>query len=45
MNTGDDEEFFGLSVSPDLDTVTYTLANAVEPEKGLGLTPGDLSLP
>ena len=37
VNTGDDEEFFGLSVSPDLDTVTYTLANAVEPEKGWGL--------
>ena len=25
-NTGDDEEFFGLHVSPDLDTVVYTLA-------------------
>ncbi len=37
VNTGDDEEFFGLSVSPDLDTVTYTLANAVDPEKGWGL--------
>ena len=33
VNTGDDEEFFGLSVSPDLDTVTYTLANAVDSEK------------
>lgn len=37
VNTGDDEEFFGLSVSPDLDTVTYTLANTVDPEKGWGL--------
>ena len=37
VNTGDDDEFFGLSVSPDLDTVTYTLANAVDPEKGWGL--------
>ena len=36
VNTGDDEEFFGLSVSPDLDTVTYTLADAVDPEKGWG---------
>ena len=36
VNTGDDEEFFGLSVSPDLDTVTYTLANAVDSEKGWG---------
>ena len=26
VNTGDDEEFYGLHVSPDLDTVTYTLA-------------------
>ncbi|MGH8973173.1 MAG: 2-phospho-L-lactate transferase [Acidimicrobiia bacterium] len=28
-NTGDDEDFFGLHVSPDLDTVTYTLAGVV----------------
>ncbi|MGH9038165.1 MAG: 2-phospho-L-lactate transferase [Acidimicrobiia bacterium] len=28
-NTGDDEIFFGLHVSPDLDTVTYTLAETV----------------
>ena len=28
-NTGDDEVFHGLHVSPDLDTVTYTLAEAV----------------
>jgi LPPG:FO 2-phospho-L-lactate transferase len=31
-NTGDDEEFFGLHVSPDLDTVVYTLADVVGPE-------------
>lgn len=37
VNTGDDDEFFGLSVSPDLDTVTYTLAGAVESSKGWGL--------
>ena len=30
-NTGDDEIFYGLHVSPDLDTVTYTLAEAVGP--------------
>jgi LPPG:FO 2-phospho-L-lactate transferase len=30
-NTGDDEVFHGLHVSPDLDTVTYTLAGAVGP--------------
>ena len=37
INTGDDEEFFGLSISPDIDTVTYTLAGAVDSEKGWGL--------
>lgn len=37
VNTGDDEEFFGLSVSPDLDTITYTLASAVDASKGWGL--------
>lgn len=35
-NTGDDEIFFGLHVSPDLDTVTYTLAGVVGPA-GWGL--------
>jgi LPPG:FO 2-phospho-L-lactate transferase len=35
-NTGDDEVFHGLFVSPDLDTVTYTLAGAVGPA-GWGL--------
>lgn len=38
VNTGDDEEFFGLSVSPDLDTITYTLAGAVDDKKGWGLS-------
>ena len=37
VNTGDDEEFFDLSVSPDLDTITYTLAGAVDAGKGWGL--------
>jgi LPPG:FO 2-phospho-L-lactate transferase len=37
VNTGDDEEFFGLYVSPDLDTVTYTLADTVDHGKGWGL--------
>jgi LPPG:FO 2-phospho-L-lactate transferase len=35
-NTGDDDVFHGLNVSPDLDTVTYTLAGAVGPA-GWGL--------
>lgn len=37
VNTGDDDEFHGLHVSPDLDTVMYTLAGVVNPETGWGL--------
>jgi LPPG:FO 2-phospho-L-lactate transferase len=37
VNTGDDAEFYGLYVSPDLDTVMYTLAGLVNPETGWGL--------
>ena len=37
VNTGDDVELHGLHVSPDLDTITYTLAGAVDPETGWGL--------
>ncbi|HEY1740356.1 MAG TPA: 2-phospho-L-lactate transferase, partial [Acidimicrobiia bacterium] len=37
VNTGDDEEFFGLHVSPDLDSITYTLAGASNTEQGWGL--------
>ena len=36
-NTADDEEFLGLHVSPDLDTVVYTLTDNVHPEQGWGL--------
>jgi LPPG:FO 2-phospho-L-lactate transferase len=36
VNTGDDETFYGLHVSPDLDTVTYTLANLVNRQQGWG---------
>jgi len=36
-NTADDEEFFGLHVAPDLDTLTYTLADLVEPRRGWGI--------
>lgn len=36
VNTGDDMEFFGLYVSPDLDIVTYTLAGLVNPATGWG---------
>ena len=37
VNTGDDECFHGLHVSPDLDTVMYTLAGLSNPETGWGL--------
>ncbi len=37
VNTGDDREFYGVHVSPDLDIVTYTLAHQVDPERGYGL--------
>ena len=37
VNTADDDRFHGLNVSPDLDTVTYTLAGAEHPEQGWGL--------
>jgi LPPG:FO 2-phospho-L-lactate transferase len=37
VNTGDDVVLHGLHVSPDLDTVTYTLAGAINAETGWGL--------
>lgn len=37
VNVGDDSVIHGLHVSPDLDTITYTLAGAVNPETGWGL--------
>lgn len=36
VNTGDDFEHLGLSISPDLDTVCYTLAGLANPETGWG---------
>ncbi len=36
-NTGDDFEHLGLSISPDLDTLLYTLAGIDNPETGWGL--------
>ena len=35
-NTGDDFEHLGLAISPDLDTVMYTLAGLANPETGWG---------
>ncbi len=37
VNTGDDFEHLGLHISPDLDTVTYTLAGLANPETGWGI--------
>ncbi|MBF8285646.1 MAG: 2-phospho-L-lactate transferase [Anaerolineales bacterium] len=37
VNTGDDFEHLGLHISPDLDTVMYTLAGLANPETGWGL--------
>lgn len=38
VNTGDDAEIWGLHVSPDLDTVCYTLGGVIDEGKGWGLT-------
>jgi LPPG:FO 2-phospho-L-lactate transferase len=35
-NTGDDFEHLGLAISPDLDTVMYTLAGLADPRRGWG---------
>jgi LPPG:FO 2-phospho-L-lactate transferase len=37
VNVGDDLELHGLAISPDLDTITYTLAGEINPETGWGL--------
>jgi len=37
VNVGDDTVLHGLEISPDLDTITYTLAEAIDPERGWGL--------
>lgn len=37
VNTADDLVMHGLSISPDLDTIVYTLADATDPVRGWGL--------
>ncbi len=37
VNTGDDFEHLGLHISPDLDTVMYTLAEVANPVTGWGI--------
>ncbi|TFF94045.1 MAG: 2-phospho-L-lactate transferase [Promethearchaeota archaeon] len=36
VNTADDIKLFGLYICPDLDIITYTLANVIDREKGWG---------
>jgi LPPG:FO 2-phospho-L-lactate transferase len=38
VNTGDDDVFHGLYVSPDIDTIVYTLAGLADVRRGWGLT-------
>jgi LPPG:FO 2-phospho-L-lactate transferase len=37
VNTADDMVLHGLAISPDLDTVVYTVAGAIDPDRGWGL--------
>ena len=37
VNVGDDVEILGLHVSPDIDTVLYTLAGLLDEERGWGV--------
>ncbi len=37
VNTADDFELYGLSISPDVDTVMYTLAGIANPATGWGI--------
>lgn len=37
VNTGDDFDWMGLRICPDLDTVMYTLAGMVNPQTGWGI--------
>lgn len=38
VNVADDTELHGLHISPDIDTVVYTLADAIDRERGWGLS-------
>jgi len=37
VNTADDLRWWGLHVSPDVDSILYALADAISPERGWGL--------
>lgn len=36
-NVGDDEDFYGLSVCPDIDTLIYTLSDRIDRRQGWGV--------
>ncbi len=38
VNTGDDTVLHGLNISPDIDTVIYTLSESIDPQRGWGLS-------
>ncbi len=38
VNTGDDFEYLGLSICPDIDTLIYSLSSQVDKERGWGLS-------
>jgi LPPG:FO 2-phospho-L-lactate transferase len=44
VNTGDDCEFYGVHVSPDIDIVTYTLSDRVDPTRGYGIAGDSFAL-
>lgn len=37
VNTGDDHDWWGLHVSPDIDSILYVLAGMLSPERGWGV--------
>ncbi|HEX8925664.1 MAG TPA: 2-phospho-L-lactate transferase [Terriglobales bacterium] len=37
VNTGDDHEWWGLYVSPDVDSIIYVLSDLLSPERGWGV--------
>ena len=37
VNTGDDHQWWGLYVSPDIDSITYVLSDLLSPERGWGV--------
>ena len=45
VNTGDDQEWWGLYVSPDVDSITYVLVGTAEQRAWLGSSRRHLPLP